>query len=289
MMKAARSEADALILDLEDSVPEEEEQKRAALETVVAWLGENGDRVRQLICARVNVGRPDRLLVELDALVGAGIDVVMLPKVSTPSDVAEADRVLTYAEGRHGRPLGKTGVWPIPETVSGVRLAFEIAQSSARVCFMGAGIAAGGDMARELGCITTRGGLESLYVRSKVLLDVRAAGIHNPMTGVVADVKDPVVVEEFATASRQLGYEGLMVIHPSHIAPVNRVFSPSEEELADAAELLHTLREAEVAGRAAVTFRGQMVDIAMKRTAETLLDRHSGTTSTGALTNPGVT
>ena len=282
MSKAIRTQADALILDLEDSIPEAPRAKDDALAILLDWLASNGAQAPQLLTARVNAVGEGRLEKELDALVGAGIGVIMLPKVSTPDEIVVVDRVLAYAEGRHCRSLGETAIWPIPETVEGIRRAHDIATASSRIRYMGAGISAAGDMARELGCITTASGMESLYLRSKVLLEMRAAGIANPMTGVVAEVRDLAAVEEFATNSRHLGYEGMMVIHPSHVDPVNRVFSPSEAEIEEAEGLLRALRDAESRGRAAVTFKGKMVDIAMKKTAEVLVQRHRAVTPSGS-------
>jgi citrate lyase subunit beta/citryl-CoA lyase len=281
MSKAIKTHADALILDLEDSIPEAAGAKDEALFVLLEWLSANRDFAPQLLTVRVNAVGEGRLDKELDALVGAGIGVIMLPKVSGPDEIIVVDRLLAYAEGRHGRPLGETVIWPIPETVEGIRRAHDIATSSPRIRYMGAGISAAGDMARELGCITTASGMESLYLRSKVLLEMRAAGVVNPMTGVVAQVRDLAAVEEFARNSRQLGYEGMMVIHPSHVDPVNRMFSPSEAEIEEAEGILEALRDAELQGRAAVTFKGKMVDIAMKKTAEVLVQRHRAVASNG--------
>jgi citrate lyase subunit beta/citryl-CoA lyase len=136
---------------------------------------------------------------------------------------------------------------------------------------MGGGSTEGGDLARSIGLQWTPAATETLYIRSKVLVDVRAAGIPNPMSGIVSSIDRLDEVESFARQSRQLGYEGLMVIHPSHLPVVNRIFTPTESERTEAREIISRLGEAAGTGSAAVTYKGRMIDAAMIRTAEQLL------------------
>jgi citrate lyase subunit beta/citryl-CoA lyase len=112
-----------------------------------------------------------------------------------------------------------------------------------------------------------------LYVRAKVLVEVRAAGVPNPVTGLVSVLDDPKAVEGFAAQSRGLGYEGMMCIHPSQVAVANAAFSPTEEELREARAVLDALADADRHGQAVTTLDGQMIDPAMGATAKLVLSR----------------
>ncbi len=114
---------------------------------------------------------------------------------------------------------------------------------------------------------------ETHPLRSQVLLDVRAAGVANPMSGIFADIDDLEGLHRFAVQNRDLGYEGMMVIHPRHIEVVNRVFGPTDEDLSEAEEIVAAIKKAGRSGDAAVTVRGKMVDEANAKTARMLLAR----------------
>ena len=139
---------------------------------------------------------------------------------------------------------------------------------------MGAGTSRQGDIARALRFKWTPENTETLYVRSKVLVDVRAAGVPNPMSGLISIIDSTKEMEMLARQSRELGYEGLMAIHPSHVPIINEIFSPSAEELQEAREVLEALKDAEARGLGAVTYKGAMIDKAMAETikAEGILD-----------------
>jgi citrate lyase subunit beta/citryl-CoA lyase len=132
---------------------------------------------------------------------------------------------------------------------------------------MGGGASEDGDLARNVGFQWSAGGSETLYIRSKVLVDVTAAGVPNPMTGLVSALADPGAVEAFARQSRALGYQGMMVIHPAHVGIVNRVFTPTADEVARAAAVIAALDAAADSGVAALVHDGRMVDTAMARSA----------------------
>jgi citrate lyase subunit beta/citryl-CoA lyase len=116
-------------------------------------------------------------------------------------------------------------------------------------------------------------GLETLYFRSKVLLDVRAAGVPNPLSGMWGDVEDLVGLRALADQTRDLGYAGMMVIHPTHVAVVNEVFSPAEDDVVLWREILTAMGEAAGRGRGAIRLRGEIVDEAHVKTAQEGLAR----------------
>lgn len=268
LAKADRRGADALIIDLEDAVASG--WKADAQATTGEWLARR--KTTSPACfVRVGAVASGRLHEELDAVVHPSLTGVVVPKVCSPDDVLTVAEALTSYEAKRGLAQGSICVWPLVETAQAVQCAYEIASSSPRIAYMGGATGEQGDLARSVGFEWSIEGSESLYIRSKVLVDVRAAGVPNPVTGMVTRL-DVETVGGFARQSRQLGYMGMMVIHPAHVPVVNAAFAPTRDEIDDALRLIEMLRDAEAAGKACITFDGRMVDTAMARTAEAVLD-----------------
>ena len=266
--KAPRYGADALILDLEDSVPQENKSEaRLLVRKMLEELGASG----QTLFVRVN--RLDTGITgdDLDAVTCSNLYGVILPKVECPEDVFEADVLLKFFERRVGVDTGKTFIDPSLETAQGIRRAYEIATASPRVAHMGASWGKGGDVARSVGFEWTPEGTETLFLRSKVLVDSRAAGVPYPLTGGWMDIHDPEGLRKAARHVKQLGYTGMHLIHPSHVPIVNEVFTPTREEVAHWQGLIEAMEERRSKGGAAVTYQGSMVDIAHEEAAHAML------------------
>ena len=261
--------ADAVILDLEDAVAAS--GKPSARGNAGSWLEGRSRNARPAAMVRVNGIDTSAIDHDLAAGVGENLAAVLLPKVRGADDVRELSERLSWLEGRRGVPLNSVAIWPIIETAAAVSAVEQIAAASPRVAFLGGGTSEEGDLAREIGFEWTVEGLETLYIRSKVLVAARAHQIHNPMTGLVSGLADMEGVERFARHARQLGYSGMMVIHPSHVEVANRVFTPSASEVARAREVMQVLDAAALNGIGAVDHDGRMIDVAMARTAERLL------------------
>ena len=134
------------------------------------------------------------------------------------------------------------------------------------------GCGPGGDAARAVGYQWTKDGTETHYLRSRAVLDARAAGIEYPMVTSWWDVRDLDGLRADAALNRRFGFRGMVVMHPSHVPIVNEAFTPNEAELAHARGLIAAMEAAEREGSAAVTYEGDMVDYAMVTTARELLD-----------------
>ena len=256
--KADQRGADAVLLDLEDSVIEG--RRDAARASVRGWLEARSASVDPVACVRLHALDDHQLDDDLDAVVQPQLTAVLVPKVTHEDEVIEVAEALAFYEGRRALPRGQVRIWPLVETATAVQRADRIARASDRVAYMGGGTSRQGDIARALGFQWSAEGLETLYLRSKVLVDVRAAGVQNPVSGLVSNLGGTAELETFARQSRALGYEGLMVIHPSQVALVNEVFSPTAEEREEARAVLAALADAEERGLGAVTFRGRMID-----------------------------
>jgi citrate lyase subunit beta/citryl-CoA lyase len=232
-----------------------------------------------LIFARVQPPSTGATLKDLRAVMGHSLFGILLPKVQGPADVHGADALLTCVEGDLGLPLGSTAIYPILETASAIRLAYEIATASPRVRYMGGAISRFGDIHQAVGYRWSAEGTETLFLRSKVLIDARAAGIRYPISGMWGgDVDDVDGLRRWATHLRDLGYYGMMIGNPEHVPLVHEVFSPTAEELAYWSELDRLTTEAERSAGSRVVYgdanqgEGHIVHIAHVGSARQNLD-----------------
>jgi citrate lyase subunit beta/citryl-CoA lyase len=268
MRKAPKYKADALILDLEDSVPDEHKaESRVLVRKMLEELGTAG----QTLFVRVNRLETGLTGEDLEAITCPYLYGVLLPKVQVPSDVVEVDILLKFFEHKAGMPTGSVCIDPSLETAQGIRHAYEIALASERVAHMGGSGGKNGDTARSIGFRWTLEGMETLFIKSKVLVDARAAGVQYPVSGGWMDIHNLDGLRQLATQLRQLGYTGMHLIHPSHVPVVNEVFTPSAAEIASWQGIIKAMEERRKAGSAAVTYDGDMVDVAHEETARAML------------------
>jgi citrate lyase subunit beta/citryl-CoA lyase len=268
MEKALGYGADALIFDLEDSVPAAD---KAMARPLVRETLAQPQVHRPTLTVRINALETGLAGDDLEAIVCPGLSAIVAPKVETPQDIAILDTLLTQCERRAGMEVGQVEIFPTLETAKGIYYAYQIATSSPRVPTLSAAAGKGGDTARSLGYIWSKAGTETLYIRSKVLLEARAAGIVYPLIASWFDIADVDGLRADARLNRQLGYSGQLVIHPSHVPVVNEVFTPTAAEIAYYRGLLAAMEAAAQQGTAAVTYQGAMVDIAMVKTARQVL------------------
>jgi citrate lyase subunit beta/citryl-CoA lyase len=267
--KALNSGVDGLILDLEDSVPLAE---KAAARILVADALTRHASHRTILAVRINALETGMAGGDIDAVVRPGLSAILAPKIETPDDIATLDALLTQSEHRADLTPGQVEIYPTLETAKGIYHAYAIATSSRRVPTLACAAGPGGDTARSLGYTWTQEGTETLYIRSKVLLDARAAGVAYPLITSWFDVGNLEGLKADVQLNRRLGYTGQIVIHPSHVPIVNATFTPTPQEMAYHQGVLAAMEEAERQGTAAVTYEGNMVDIAMLKTSQQLLE-----------------
>ena len=269
MQKAPRFGADALILDLEDAVAlPDKANARVTVRKMVEELGNAG----QTLFVRVNDFETGLTWADLDAVVCPQLYSVMLPKVTGPEDVKRADTIIEFLERKHGMELGTVLINPVLETAQGMRQAYEVAIASPRVVHLGGLTGKDGDIARAIGFQWTPEGHEAFFYISKVLLDSRAANVPYPMGGRGWwDIQDLEGLRAEAVRTRQFGYTGMILIHPSHVPIVNEVFTPTREQITHWRELIAAVEQCEREGRSVVTFNGMMVDTAHVKVARDML------------------
>ena len=260
--KAIRVSPGAAVLDIEDSVPPE--HKAAAMANLHSEIAElRAAGVGAFV--RVNPLH-ERTGEEIAAATTEGLTAIVLPKVADPVEIRRLHDLLSYHEGRAGLPHGSVGILPLPETAQGMHDARDIARASDRVRGIHGALSGpvSGDFARAFGFRATSDGIEQLYLASKLVLDSRAGGAPYPIAGIFGTpMNDLAATEALIRRARDLGYTGVAVMHPSHVAIANAVFRPTPEEVAYFEGLLRAFDDAEKAGLGAVSYQGAMVDYAM--------------------------
>jgi citrate lyase subunit beta/citryl-CoA lyase len=267
--KAVGYGADLLILDLEDSVPDREKAAaRPIVKAGIQALKAKG----QASSVRINGFATGLTLDDLEGVLCPELESVSLPKVETVADMNRAGSLLTHLERRLGIPIGQVETPLGCETAKAMRNVYEIATSCRRVKRVGLAAGPGGDAARAIGYQWSKEGMETLFLRSKAVLDARAAGIQYPTISSWWNIKDLEGLERDARWNRSLGYRGQTVMHPTHVPIVNRVYTPTADELAFHTGLLQAMEDARARGIAAVTYKGDMVDEAMVKTSREMLE-----------------
>lgn len=271
MSKALESGADAVILDLEDSVPlaSKAEARTLVAKTIDAAAGTPS---HPAIFVRANAAGTGLLLDDLAAMTRPGLDAVLLSKAENVEDVQQCAATLDRHEAQRGVKAGSVAIILQIENALGVHNCFNLIKASPRVAATCLGSARDGDLQTDLGCSWSIEGTELLYARSKVLLDTRAAGGHlYPLDGVFADLNDEGGLIADSRLSARLGYIGRTVIHPKQIAPVKSAYAVPEAEVAYYKKISAEFAAAEKAGVAAIAVDGKLVDYAMAQRARRVL------------------
>lgn len=258
--EAPETGADAIMLDLEEPETPMSEAARTRAQSVV------GEFLRSLPADRAPDARP-RCFVrtrapstgfmweDLRAVIAPHLSGVVVPKVEGPEDIVAADALLLAAEIESGLPRGSLRICPLLETASGLRLAYEVAMASPRVAYLGGMISRFGDVHQALGYRWTAKGRETLFVRSKVLLDAKSAGIRYPIGGLWGgDADDLDGLRVFAYENRELGYYGMMLGNADHVGLVQEIFTPTPDEVRYWTELVTLAEEAESKGEGPILY-----------------------------------
>ena len=277
--KAAASDADAVCIDLEDAVAADE--KPASRANVVRAFKEL-DFGRKFKAFRINgIDTPFgyRDLIEVVEEVGDRIDIVMMPKAHLPQDVRFVCMLLTQIENAKGFAR-QIGLEVQIESAKGFMWLREISEASPRLQAL---IFGPGDysatMQMPVANIGEMDENDRIYpghrwhaVMHAVVAAARAQGLR-AIDGPYAGYKDTAGLEKAARIARVMGFDGKQCIHPSQIPVVNRIFSPSAEEVAHAKSVVEAYDEAARAGRGAVGKDGKMIDYANIRMAKALLKK----------------
>lgn len=279
--KANDSQADVIMLDLEDSVPlEAKETARAQVITSLLGL----DWAQKTVTVRINAldtpfGYRD--LLEVAETAGHLIDAIVIPKVNNPGDIFFADRLLNGIELVQKNNFSVIGIEASIETAEGLLRAANIVQASSRVRSLVFGIA---DYSASIGArlvsISGHGEKEEEiypghrwhFALSNMVMHAKAFG-RMAIDAPYGNFKDPDGLRRSAIMALALGCDGKWAIHPAQIDVINEVFTPSQEEIALAVKVIEANAQAKAAGKGAVAVEGRMVDQATVRLANQLWEQ----------------
>jgi citrate lyase subunit beta-like protein len=269
--KAARLGADCVVLDLEDGVAEA--SKSEARQTIAAALREIDFGTSERV-VRVNGFPSGRCEDDLAAVLPAVPDTILLPKVDRAEQISRVDEVMLRAEKTGKRPEGSTALLAIVESALGMVNLEAICRQSEVTARLQGLVFGAEDFTADMGAARTPQALELLYARSRLVMYAAAFGLQ-AIDLVTVNYKDMEVLEREALQGAQLGYSGKQLIHPLQVEPVQRIFTPSEKEVAAAAHILEEAKRFAEMGKGAFTVDGQMVDRPVIKRAESILARAS--------------
>ena len=264
---AARRGADAIILDLEDSVAASEKERARGLVPEAAEIVSRGGAD---VVVRIN--RPLRLAVrDIEATIGPRILALALPKVDSPEHVRLLVEIIDEVEVERGMTPGTTRLIAMVETAAAFFRIAEIARAHPRLCALNLGAE---DFALSAGILPDAEGL--FMPKQMAVFAARAAGIM-PLgfIGTVAEFHDLDGFRQTIRRSRRLGFIGASVIHPSQIPILNEEFRPSPEEVDDARRVVAAYDQALAEGVGAVTVDGKMIDVPVVERARLVIEREA--------------
>src|SRR5882757_11293809 len=264
---AHRRGADAIIVDLEDSVPIGE--RPAARRDLMATC-ENVARGGADVIVRIN--RPWRqTMLDLEAAIDPRVKALAVTKVDSADHIRLIAEVVSELEAERGMAVGSTQFMAMIETPGAWFQMPQIAKASNRIV----GLTLGGeDFALEMGMLPTAEAL--LMPKQQLAIAARAAGVL-PLgfIGTVADYDDLDAFRATVRRSRRLGFRGASVIHPSQIAILNEEFAPAADEVASARRIVSAYDDAIAAGRGSISVDGKMIDVPVVLRAQHLLAIHN--------------
>jgi len=262
-INAALHGPDAVILDLEDSVHQSEKDSarilvRNALRNVNFGACERMVRINQLPLG----------LQDLADIIPEAPDLILIPKVEHPGQVAEIDRMITELKLRNSI---NRSIWimPILESALGIENASAIAGASPNVAAITIGLE---DYTADLGVAKTPEGRESLFARSRLVNAAHASGVQ-AIDSVFGDVADMNGLKVWGENSRALGFEGMGCIHPAQIPVIHAAFAPSKIEIEKAQKIVAAYDEAQKQGLGVVSLGSKMIDQPVVNRALKLVER----------------
>jgi citrate lyase subunit beta / citryl-CoA lyase len=254
--KAFHTEADVVIIDLEDAVPlSEKERSRSVVREKVAQYRD------RMILVRVNALGSPFIEGDLEEAVLEGVKGIILPKVERADDIHAMNALLRDVEKKRSLPEGSIRLFPLIESAAAVQHVYDIVSAKTRPERIYTVAFGAADYTLDMGIEMTMEGTELFYARSRIPIACRAAGIAPPIdTPFMIDLRDTEALVADAKRAKELGFQGKLVIHPQQIEPCNRIFSPAPEEIDKAERIVQAFQEAEAAGTAAIQLEGKFID-----------------------------
>lgn len=262
-INAALHGPDGIILDLEDSVhPSEKDAARLLVRNALRG-------VDFLNCERmVRINQLPLGLEDLEEIVPACPDLILIPKVEEPEQVVKTNDYIRDIQAKHSltRPIW---LMPIIESALGIENAYEIAKATPQIAALAIGLE---DYTADLGVVKTVTGAESLFARQRVVNAAHAAGVE-AIDSAFGDVGDMEGLRLWGENSRALGFEGMGCVHPLQIVVIHQAFAPTSAEIERAQKIVAAYNEAQQKGLGVVSLGSKMIDAPVVQRALKLMAR----------------
>jgi citrate lyase beta subunit len=265
--KAPGLGADAVILDLEDSVAPE--RKAEARGLIQGLLAERRDpKIEWLV--RINPLGSPHFEADLACAMAAGPDGVVIAKVGEPTAIREVEERVAAAERSAGRPVGGLRLFAMIESARAVLNAPAIATATPRLTGLILGHV---DLSLDLGLTPGPAGQGTVHhARCQLVLAARAARL-DAIDAIYLNVKEHDALRAEAAQAAALGFTGKQVIHPGQVAVVHEAFAPSAERVRRAERILAVWREAQAAGKGVVALDGELLEPPIAAMEQRILER----------------
>jgi len=262
--KALQLDADVVILDLEDAVAiAENVATRDIVKEVLTRPRSGGAFVR------VNAYDTTYCYGDICAVVGEGLDGIMLPKLESVEDLKSVDWLISNLERERGFEIGSIDLLPIIETAKGAANLRDMVQAGSRVKRFAFGA---GDYTRDLGMEWSLAEDELLPIRSEMVLASRLGGLEPPLDTVFIHIKEHEAFRASCENVRGLGFQGKMCIHPDQVPVTNEVFTPTPDSITWSEKIVAEFEKAEAEGLASIQIDGYFVDYPIVEKAQRTVD-----------------
>jgi citrate lyase subunit beta/citryl-CoA lyase len=262
--KAFSCTADAIVPDMEDSVPDAE--KLNARDLIAEFL----PRLRatgRFVCPRINALDTGLTEAELSAIVGPDVDAVSIGKIQTPTDISILSQMIGALEQARGIEVGTIRLIPWIETARAILDCHAICIASRRIIAVAFGAE---DFTNDMGIGHTVDESNLAFARSSVCIAARAAGVLALDTPYFR-FRDLDGLHDHSHESRNTGFKGRFAIHPAQTDTINACFAPSADEIRQAKRIVAAYEDAERHGRASTSLDGVVIDVPVVKRARSLL------------------
>ena len=268
MNSACRTQADVLLLDIEDSV-QPKENKQIARDNILRFISEGKFEGRSLY-PRINDRESGELLKDVYQLTISGIEGFVYPKATCGQDIYFIGKLLETIECEKGFPIGTFKLIPLIETAGAVMNIQEICKACNRVVAVAFGCE---DFVTDLQGKHDLEGCSIFTARAMIAMGARACGVY-PIDTVHIQVHDLEDLEKNLILSKKLGFEGMLVLNPKELPLVHQYYSPSEEEVAWAKEMIALSDAAFAEGKGVAVKGNKFIGPPMLKMAQKIVEKN---------------
>lgn len=267
MESAANSNADILLPDVEDSV-QPISNKQLSRDLIVSFVTDKKFKSKKVF-PRINSPESGELIKDVTQLSINGVDGFMYPKARTGNDIYFFDKLLESIETQKGFPIGTFKIIPLIETSAAVLNAQDICKASTRVIAIAYGCE---DFITDLKGVHDKNDTSLFVPRALIAMAARANNVI-PIDTVHVNINDLDDLEKNLQVAKNLGFEGMLSLHPKELPLIHQYFSPSNEEIENAKRIIELYKESETNGKGVALFGDELIGPPMVKDAKNLLNK----------------